>query len=70
MIIAIHPRHQKAVDRFVKADARYDAIVAKNHAVGKDSSLAQENAYDKAAHIFDNLPIREQQNICKTIQGY
>lgn len=66
---AINKKHQSTVNRFIKANARYDQIVDETEDNG---GMKQERAYDKAYELFHELPAREQKNIARTINciGY
>ncbi|OES24038.1 hypothetical protein [Alteromonas macleodii] len=61
-ITAINPKYQTTVDRFVKWDIRYNAIV---DATEDNGGTKQASAYEKAYNAFHSLPKREQQNITK-----
>lgn len=63
-IIAINPKHQKLVDKFLKANAKYDVLVN----LGTEDSKAGDNAYNKAQEFYLELPKREQANL--KIEGY
>lgn len=62
-IVAINKKHQALINRFIKWDAKYNAIV---NASDGDEGRAGEKAYNKAADIWHALPKREQANINKT----
>lgn len=62
---AINKKYQKLVDRFLKADAAYNAIV---DATEDNGGAKQERAYEKAQELYSQLPKREQKNL--KIIGY
>lgn len=68
-ITAINKKYQVRINRFIKADIKYDAIV---DSTDDNGGLKQERAYDKAAELFHDLPKREQKNLSKhmDISGY
>lgn len=63
MIQAITKKHQKTVNKFVKFNAKYDALVD----AGRDETTAAANSYEKAFDAWCELPKREQANIVKQI---
>lgn len=75
-IKSINKKYQVTVNRFLKWDAKYEAIVNENDILEGDGKLteARENkqaaAYDKASIYFDELPKREQKNLGKLAFGY
>jgi hypothetical protein len=63
-VIAINPKHQKLVNKFLKANAKYDELVN----AGTEESRKGDNAYNKAQELYLELPKREQANL--KIEGY
>lgn len=63
MITAINKTHQKTVNKFVKFNAKYDALVD----AGRDETAQAANSYEKALDSWSELPKREQANIVKQI---
>lgn len=72
MIKAVNPKYQKAVNDFVKWDKAYEQEVNKNAEIGKDTSPAQDRAYEKAFAAWQELPKYEQDNLSKNMDtiGY
>ena len=68
-VTAINKKYQSLVNRFIKADAKYNEIV---DATDDNGGLKQERAYEKANDLLDELPKRERANISKVIDiaGY
>lgn len=62
---AINKKHQRTVNVFVRANAKYDTLVNQE----KEETAAGYNAYEKALDAWEELPKREQDNICKHIDG-
>lgn len=69
MVTPVNKKYQSLVNRFIKADTKYNSIVDKTDDNG---GLAQEKAYDKACELFEQLPKRERLNLSKhvDIRGY
>lgn len=65
---AFNSKWQATVNRFVKADIKYDGIVDANDAADRDGSPQQSSAYDRASELFHELPKREQQKL--NVTGY
>lgn len=66
---AVVAKHQKNVTKFVKFNAVYDNLVNQD----LDCTAKATNAYDKAYEAFQELPVRERNNIKKAgidITGY
>lgn len=69
---AISSKNQKAVDKFVKHNLDYDMLVNENDCredAGKPSPHCENKqalAYDKAADIWEALPMSERKNLVKT----
>ena len=75
MVTAINKKHQATVNRFVKADAKYDALVDKHAAADNETQRAADaeaDIFNTAFEIIRDLPKREVANIAKTIDisGY
>lgn len=71
---AVNPKHQKTVNKFLKADSQYSSRIDQLHSKDLDDcddSLASK-FYENGCHHWNNLPKREQQNIIKQtlITGY
>jgi len=66
-ITAINKKYQSLINRLCKWDARYNDLI---DALDGDENRHAEQAYDKAACIFVELPKREQANIQRYITGY
>ena len=64
MIKSINKKHQAIVNRFVKWSLKYDAIV---NETGDSGSTKQQNAWDKAAELWVELPKREQANLARQL---
>lgn len=62
---AINPKYQSIVNKFLKADQKYNDIVDQTEDNG---GIKQERAYDRAYELFHSLPKREQKNL--SITGY
>ncbi|WP_112479551.1 hypothetical protein [Vibrio variabilis] len=67
-VTATNKSHQAKVNRFIRWDEKYNALVDAE----KDGTSAAWNAYDKAAECWEELPKRERTNIAKHIDttGY
>lgn len=63
-VIAINPKHQKLVNKFLKANAKYDELVN----LGTEDTPKGDKAYEKASAFYLELPKREQANL--KIEGY
>ena len=61
-IIAINKKYQTTINRFIRWDKKYNAIVEETD----DSCEGKQGlAYDKAHEYFHELPKREQKNLSK-----
>jgi len=58
---AINKAHQTTVNRFIKWNDKYDALVNAE----KEESPAGERAYEKALDLWCELPKREQANLMR-----
>ena len=62
-LTAINPKYQRDVERAYAAIRKYHEIVNANAEKGRDSSPAQERAYDKWLEIIGEIPAREAQQV-------
>lgn len=56
---AVNPKHQPTVERFLSANAVYDALVD----IEKEETPRGQKAYEKALNLWSKLPKTEQNNI-------
>lgn len=64
-VTAIDSKYQSLVNRFLKADSKYDKIV---NETDNEGGLKQEMAYEVAYELYHQLPKREQENL--QVEGY
>lgn len=63
-IIAINPKYQATINKFIMWNAKYDEVV---QATDDNGGRKQENAYDKAKSYLEALPARERKNLAKRV---
>jgi hypothetical protein len=68
-MIAINKKYQSVIKRFLAWDKKYNDLI---DAADGDECRKAENAYNKAAELWAELPKREQSNIGKNhdVFGY
>jgi polyhydroxyalkanoate synthesis regulator phasin len=58
--VAINPKWQGTINKFIRADEKYSRIVDET---GDDGGLRQERAYDTAYELLQSLPKRERNRL-------
>ena len=62
-LTAVNPKYRRDVERAYVAIRKWHEIVNANAEKGKDSSPAQERAYDKWLEIIGEMPSREAKQV-------
>lgn len=63
LVTAINPKHQPKVTRLVHANQRYNSLVNE----GREETPAGEKVFDNLYELWSDLPVREIENIEKSI---